>query len=190
MSLKKNHHEILYYLLIKAWILTMVSYALAYSLWDAMVVQGNDRSLRPSISRPMRHILRNVKDCHDGMVSSYLFCRQVQIRACEPLTLTKPISVVLFANWSVNTYNKWFHIHLHVFCEMRWFSKLMVVYLIHPFQGIWGILKGTKRIVMMGWYCFIDSGMHATIFNKANKSNMDTKEQSHIFLLSLLVKCL
>ena len=82
-----------------------------------MVVQGNDRSLRPSISRCIRHIQRNVKIYRKGMVLSLFFCKQVWIQACEPLTLTKPITIVLFADWSVNTYNTRFHHyeHEHVF---------------------------------------------------------------------------
>ena len=79
-----------------------------------MDVQGNGRLLRPSISRHMRRIYRNVKECHDGMVLSYLFCRQIWIRACEPLTLTKPITIVLLADWRVNTSDKLFQIHSHV----------------------------------------------------------------------------
>ena len=42
------------------------------------------------------------------------------------LPLTKPTPIVLFADLSVNTDNEWIHIHSHVFCEMRWFSKVMV----------------------------------------------------------------
>ena len=150
----------LYYLLIGAWILSIVSYSLACSLWDAMVVQSNDRSLCPSISRNMRHIERNVKDFHDGMVLSYLSCRQVWIRASEPLTSTKPTPIVLFTFWSVSTYNKWNHIHSHVVWYMRWLSKAMIVYFVYPFQGKWGSYMarkdGTQRFSVMEWsgLCF------------------------------------
>ena len=68
-----------------------------------MVVQGNDRLLRPSISRQMRFISWHVKSYRDGMVLS------------------------------------------------------------------------------------TDLGMHSTVFKKANKLNMDTKEWPHIFLPTLQV---
>ena len=38
---------------------------------------------------------------------------------------------------------------------MRWFSKVMIVYFVHPFQGICGTFKRMLRIIMMGWYSLI-----------------------------------
>ena len=142
MSVKKNHHEILSYLLIGAWILTMVHDSLSCTLWDVSPVQENGRLLCLFFSRHMRLFQRNIKVFCDGMVLSLFFCKQVWIKACKPLSLTRPKTFVLFAVWSGNTSKKWKLIHSHVINEMRWLFKGMVVYFVHPFQGIWSIFKG------------------------------------------------
>ena len=52
-----------------------------------------------------------------------------------------------------------YQIHPHVVCEIQSLSKVLVVYFVHPFEGIRGSFRGTLRIVMMGWSCpriFVD----------------------------------